>query len=77
MASTPAKPEQKSGVRTVISGILRKKGLIFLNERHVTIDSLGFLTYYHLDKSREVKGKIDLSLQVAGIRFQYAGLRNK
>lgn len=53
IAATAASMENKqpkSGVTTVISGVLRKKGLIFLNERHVTIDSLGFMTYYHLDK---------------------------
>lgn len=31
------------------TGVLRKKGLIFHNEREVRIDSDGILTYYHFD----------------------------
>jgi len=45
----------------LISGVLRKKGLVFLNERHVTVTSDGILNYYHFDKPGEAKGKIDLN----------------
>ena len=63
---------------TLITGVLRKKGLIFLNERHVVLNSNGVLSYYHFDKPGEAKGKIDLSSQqVAAVRFHYSGPQNK
>jgi hypothetical protein len=45
----------------ILRGVLRKKGLIFLNERDVTINSDGILNYYHFDKPGEAKGSIDLA----------------
>ena len=53
-------------------GTLRKKGLIFLNERDVTISREGVLNYYHFDKPGVAKGSIDLaSNQVQSVRFVY------
>ena len=58
----------------LLRGILRKKGLIFLNEREVTLSRAGILTYYHFDKPGVVKGFVDLgSAQVHSVRFIYAG----
>ena len=54
--------EENKQVDTILlRGTLRKKGLIFLNERIVTIDSKGILRYYHFDKPGIVKGTIDLT----------------
>lgn len=58
----------------LLQGTLRKKGLIFLNERSVTISREGILNYYHFDKPGVVKGTLDLtSSQVQSVRFVYAG----
>lgn len=54
----PLSASQESNI--LIRGTLRKKGLIFLNERDVTINRDGILNYYHFDKPGVVKGKIDL-----------------
>ena len=35
--------------RYVLQGTLRKKGLVFKNERIVKLDSLGVLSYYNRD----------------------------
>lgn len=62
----------------VIRGTLRKKGLIFLNERDCSIDSEGILNYYHFDKPGDAKGIIDLkSAYVALIKFSYAGAKHQ
>lgn len=57
---------------TVLRGTLRKKGLIFMNERDVTLNTNGVLQYYHFDKPGVVKGRIDLtSINVQSVRFTY------
>ena len=53
--------ETKQVDNILLRGTLRKKGLIFMNERIVTIDSKGILRYYHFDKPGIVKGSIDLT----------------
>ena len=54
----------------MLKGVLRKKGLIFMNERTVTIDSQGVMNYFHFDKPGLAKGQIDLtSNQVVCVRF--------
>ena len=58
----------------LLCGTLRKKGLIFLNERDVTLSRDGILNYYHFDKPGVVKGTVDLtSKQVQSVSFIYAG----
>ena len=58
-------------------GILRKKGMIFNNERTVTIDEAGALNYYHFDKPDLPKGNIDLkSSIVLSVRLTYCGATN-
>ena len=68
---TLAPEEQKLKKRSspengiLLRGTLRKKGLIFLNERYVTVSQEGTLKYYHFDKPGVCKGCIDLtSMQV-------------
>ena len=70
-APTLAPEEQKLKKRSspengiLLRGTLRKKGLIFLNERYVTVSQEGTLKYYHFDKPGVCKGCIDLtSMQV-------------
>ena len=53
--------ETKQVDNILLRGTLRKKGLIFMNERIVTIDSKGILRYYHFDKPGIVKGSVDLT----------------
>jgi len=56
------------------TGVLRKKGLIFHNEREVRIDADGILTYYHFDSLDLPRGNIDLKHHsVQAVRFEYAG----
>jgi hypothetical protein len=58
----------------VLEGILRKKGLVFNNERIVKLFSDGVLRYYDRAKPSVVKNVIDLKSQlVTHIRFEYAG----
>jgi folate-dependent tRNA-U54 methylase TrmFO/GidA len=56
-------------------GILRKKGLFFLNERVVKLNSKGEILYYDLDKPTVVKEKINLRHLNIAPRFIYAGRR--
>ena len=58
---TRSMEESKKVDNILLRGTLRKKGLIFLNERIVTIDSKGILKYFHSDKPGIVKGTIDLT----------------
>ena len=75
MSSKPSTPPEVKAVKTngnmiVLRGQLRKKGLIFNNEREVTLSGDGILNYYHLDKPGQVKGTIDLtSVAVQSVRF--------
>ena len=74
--STSIKEESKQSMKTttLLRGTLRKKGLIFSNERTVTIDSKGILSYCNLDKQGVIKGTVDLtSSQLQLVRFVYAG----
>lgn len=62
----------------LLRGTLRKKGLIFLNERHVTISRTGILSYYSVDNHYEVRDSVDLtSVQVQSVRFQYTGAQKQ
>jgi len=62
----------------LLRGNLRKKGLIFLNERHVTINSNGVLNYYDADRHGEARESIDLSsVQVQSVRFQYTNAQKQ
>ena len=60
-AKTRSLEESKLVDNILMRGTLRKKGLIFLNERIVTIDSKGILRYFHCDKPGIVKGSVDLT----------------
>lgn len=44
-----------------------------MNERKVTINSEGVLSYFHFENPREPKAKIDLSSQVVSVRCKYTG----
>lgn len=58
-------------------GILRKKGIIFYNERTVTINEAGVLSYYHFDKPDLPKASIDLkSSMILAVRLTYSGAQN-
>ncbi len=60
----------------MLRGVLRKKGVIFFNERDVTLSHDGILNYYHFDKLGEAKGNINLkSANVSSIRFIYANTK--
>ena len=55
-------------------GILRKKGIIFYNERTVTINEAGVLNYFHFDKPDLPKASIDLkSSMILAVRLTYSG----
>jgi hypothetical protein len=60
--------ERQRGV--VFVGVLRKKGLIFYNERKVELFASGLLVYYHFDKLHEALGNIDLK-KVAQIEYKF------
>lgn len=61
-----------------MTGILRKKGLFFLNERQVSISRTGVLSYFHFDNLQVSKAVIDLSsVQVQSVRFQYHSTQQK
>ena len=60
-AKTRSLEESKLVDNILMRGTLRKKGLIFLNERIVTIDSKGILRYFNCDKPGIVKGSVDLT----------------
>ena len=71
-------PSPQSTKKYLRQGVLRKKGLIFMNEREVRIDSDGILTYYHFDKPGIPHGNIDLKHHmVQSIRIEYAGRRKQ
>ena len=73
-ATEEEETKQSANSGLLLRGILRKKGMIFNNEREVTLSKTGVLNYYHFDKPGEVKGTVDLtSSQVQSIRFVYAG----
>ena len=73
-ASILEESKKSINTTTLLRGTLRKKGLIFLNERTVTIDSKGILNYCNLDKQGVIKGTIDMaSSQLQSVRFVYAG----
>jgi hypothetical protein len=60
---------------TIMVGILRKKGLFFLNERLVHLTSKGELLYFDLDKPTVVKERINLTHPNIVVRFVYTGRR--
>ncbi len=61
----------------LLKGILRKKGIIFYNERMVTINEAGVLNYYHFDKPELPKASIDLkSSMVLSVRLTYCGAQS-
>lgn len=58
----------------LLTGLLRKKGLILHNERLVKVSPEGVLTYYHLDHPTVAKDKINLKhSSIVDIKFVYAG----
>lgn len=59
----------------ILVGILRKKGLFFLNERLVHLTSKGELPYFDLDKPTLVKQRINLTHPNIAVKFVYAGRR--
>lgn len=58
-ASSPVEETKISSI--LMRGTLRKKGLIFFNERDVTISQEGILNYYHFDKPGVIMGTVDLT----------------
>ena len=44
----------------VLSGMLRKKGLVFFNERTVVLTSDGILSYTNLIKGEKRKNRINI-----------------
>ena len=44
----------------LISGLLRKKGLVFFNERTCVLNSVGVFSYHNLIKREKAKHKINL-----------------
>jgi hypothetical protein len=64
----------KNDPKTVeIQGILRKKGLVFYNERIVRITSQGILSYYEKDKPKLAKVQINLRHIRTSVKIVYAG----
>lgn len=61
--------------RIALEGTLRKKGLLFFNERRVSLNPAGMLCYYHFNRPNEAKGNINLAARVSNIisiNFTYA-----
>jgi hypothetical protein len=52
------------------AGILKKKGLVFWNKRHVTLDNQGLLKYYDTKNRLNPRATIDLTSPFTHILYK-------
>lgn len=74
MKGAPSPEKLAPPTQLVMSGVLKKKGIIFWNKRYVTLDSAGIVQYFDVkQQDSAARATIDLTNPLTHILYRMKG----